>query len=80
MDRLAELLPDNGILSPYPDQEAPVVITVWGRQLELTGPEDPRIALFVAAFGAGETAPEPFASCHGGADPDELPEVGGPVI
>lgn len=80
VDRLAELLPDNGILSPYPDQEAPVVITVWGRQLELTGPEDPRIALFVAEFGAGETAPEPLASCHGGADPDELPEVGGPVI
>jgi hypothetical protein len=80
VDRLAGLLPDNGILSPYPDQDAPVVITVWGRQLELTGPDDPRIALFVADFGAGETAPEPFASCNGGADPDDLPEVGGPVI
>jgi hypothetical protein len=75
VQRLADQLPVNGILSPYPDQEAPVVITVWGRQLALTGPDDPRIALFVAAYGAGETAPEPFASCHGGIDPADLPST-----
>ena len=75
-----EQLPDNGILSPHPDQEAPVVITVWGRQLELTGPEDPRIELFIAEYGAGDTAPEPFASCHGGLAPEDLPPVGGPVV
>lgn len=73
-DQVADLagqLPDNGIMSPYPDQEAPVVITVWARQLELTGPDDPRIALFVKEYGAGETAPEAFASCAGGTtDPD----------
>lgn len=83
--RLEELLPANGLLSPYPDQEAPVVITVWGRQLALEGPDDPRIALFVDAFGAGETAPEPFASCNGGARPEQLPATGegdggGPVV
>ncbi|WGX94538.1 DUF3105 domain-containing protein [Nocardioides sp. L-11A] len=76
VQRLADQLPVNGILSPYPDQEAPVVITVWGRQLALTGPDDPRIALFVAEYGAGDTAPEPFASCHGGVDPDDLPPSG----
>ncbi len=70
VDALEDQLPDNGILSPYPDQEAPVVITTWGRQLELVGADDPRIALFVEEYGAGETAPEPFASCAGGtADP-----------
>ena len=78
--RLTEALPANGILSPYDDQAAPVVITVWGRQLELTGPDDPRIALFVAQFGAGDTAPEPFASCNGGVDPADLPPAGGPVV
>lgn len=72
VDRLAERLPSNGILSPYPDQEAPVVITVWGRQLHLVGPDDPRIDLFVAEYGAGGTAPEPYASCHGGVRPDDL--------
>ncbi|MCL8024364.1 DUF3105 domain-containing protein [Nocardioides bruguierae] len=65
---LAALLPDNGILSPWPEQGAPVKVTVWGRQLDLTGPEDPRLPLFIEAFGHGETAPEPFASCAGGLD------------
>ena len=72
---LAGQLPRNGILSPYPDQEAPVVITAWGRQLDLVGPEDPRIGLFVDAYGAGETAPEPFASCAGGT-PDPNGDTG----
>lgn len=73
IEALTEVLPDNGILSPYPDQEAPVVITVWGRQLELAGADDPRIDLFISEFGGGVTAPEPFASCHGG-----WPEPEGP--
>jgi hypothetical protein len=80
IDRLADQLPANGLLSPYPDQAAPVVITVWGRQLELLGPDDPRIALFVAEYGAGDTAPEPYASCNGGVDPADLADVGGPVV
>ncbi|MBC9731917.1 DUF3105 domain-containing protein [Nocardioides marmotae] len=63
---LAEQLPANGILSPYPDLPAPVVVTVWGRQLRLVGADDPRLGLFVETFGGGETAPEPFASCAGG--------------
>ena len=63
---LADQLPDNGIMSPHPDQEAPVVITAWGRQLYLVGPDDPRVALFLDAYGAGETAPEPLGSCFGG--------------
>lgn len=66
VDRLAAQLPANGILTPWAEQTADVVITVWGRQLELDGPDDPRIPLFVDAFGAGETAPEPYASCAGG--------------
>ncbi len=63
---LAALLPQNGIMAPYPGLRAPVVVTVWGRQLDLTGADDPRLALFIHAFGGGETAPEPFASCAGG--------------
>lgn len=72
IDELAGQLPQNGIMSPYPTQDAPVVITAWGRQLDLLGPDDPRVRLFVRAYGAGETSPEPFASCAGGltAPPD----------
>ncbi|WP_166139852.1 DUF3105 domain-containing protein [Nocardioides ochotonae] len=75
--RLADLLPANGIMSPYPGLDAPVVVTVWGRQLRLEGADDPRLPLFIARFGAGETAPEPFASCAGGlSDPDPGPYAG----
>jgi hypothetical protein len=65
---LVEQLPQNSIASPYDGLPAPVVVTVWGRQLELDGADDPRLGLFVAAFGDGHTAPEPFASCAGGVD------------
>ena len=66
VDRLAGLLPDNGILSPYDGLPAPVVVTVWGAQLRLTGADDPRLPLFLARYGDSHTAPEPFASCAGG--------------
>ncbi|MEQ6900754.1 DUF3105 domain-containing protein [Nocardioides sp. YIM 152588] len=66
---LTAWLPANGILTPWPEQESPVVITVWGRQLALTGPDDERIGLFIEAYGDGSTSPEPFASCAGGIRP-----------
>jgi hypothetical protein len=69
---LVDVLPQNGILSPYEDLRAPVVVTVWGRQLDLTGADDPRLALFVEEYDEGATAPEPFASCAGGVRPEQL--------
>lgn len=75
VDRLAKALPDNGILSPYPDQGAPVVVTVWGRQLALAGADDGRLGLFIDRFGAGQTAPEPLASCGGGVAPEDVPRT-----
>lgn len=72
VEALAAQLPQKGILSPWAEQTAPVVITTWGRQLDLVGVDDPRIGLFVSEFEAGDTAPEPFASCAGG-----LPDAAG---
>jgi hypothetical protein len=66
VEALAGLLPQNGIVSPYDDLAAPVVVTVWGRQLALDGADDPRLPLFLDTYAGGETAPEPFASCAGG--------------
>ena len=63
---LAALLPGNGILSPYPGLDAPLVVTVWGAQLRLSGPDDPRLPLFLERYGNAQTAPEPMASCDGG--------------
>jgi hypothetical protein len=55
------------ILSPYDGLPAPVVVTVWNAQLDLTGPNDPRLPIFIGFYGDGHTAPEAsFASCAGG--------------
>lgn len=66
VERLADLLPQNGILSPYDGLPAPVVVTVWGRQLRLEGADDERLELFLDRYVGGVTAPEPMASCAGG--------------
>ncbi len=62
---LEELLPGDGIMSPYPGLPAPVVVTTWGTQLRLSGADDPRLPLFIERY-LDETAPEPMASCRGG--------------
>jgi hypothetical protein len=55
------------ILSPYDALPAPVVVTVWNAQLDLNGPNDPRLPIFLGFYGDGHTAPEAsFASCAGG--------------
>jgi hypothetical protein len=66
IQEMVQQLPDDSIVSPYPDQDAPVVVTVWGAQLELEGPGDPRLALFVEEYGDGHTSPEPMVTCNGG--------------
>lgn len=66
VEELADVLPDKGILSPYDDLPAPVVVTVWDHQLRLDGADDPRLALFLEEYGDSHTAPEPMASCEGG--------------
>lgn len=63
---LARKLPAEGILSPYAGLPGPVVATVWGRQLVLTGPDDTGLDAFLEEYADGHTAPEPMASCAGG--------------
>jgi hypothetical protein len=66
--RLETLKSGKWMLSPYPDLPAPVVVTVWNAQLDLTGPHDPRLPIFLGFYGDGHTGPEAaFASCKGGA-------------
>jgi hypothetical protein len=50
-------------VSPYADQEAPVVVTAWNNQLELDGPDDPRLDDFLDEFRQGPQTPEPGAPC-----------------
>jgi hypothetical protein len=54
------------LLSPYPDLPAPVVASAWGVQLQLEGPDDPRLASFLDTYRQSPQAPEPGAICHSG--------------
>lgn len=63
---LADELPDNGIMSPRDDLPSPVVVTVWGAQLQLDGADDRRLGLFLEEYGDGHTAPEFGVTCEGG--------------
>lgn len=54
------------LVTPSADLSAPVVATAWGRQLELDGPDDPRLEQFLRAFVQGPQTPEPGAPCTGG--------------
>ncbi len=64
---LREQLPSTyAVLSPFPGLKAPVVASAWGKQLVLTGADDPRLGAFVKAYRQGPQTPEPGAACTGG--------------
>lgn len=54
------------LLSPFPGQTSPIVLTAWGAQLELESATDSRIDEFVQRFRLGPTTPELGAACTGG--------------
>ena len=58
VETLTQQLPDNGIMSPREGLPSPVVVTVWGAQLQLDGADDERLGLFLEEYGDGHTAPE----------------------
>jgi hypothetical protein len=65
---------DYVLASPYPANPAPVVLTAWGRRLELDGPDDERVVEFLELYlEDGPTTPEPGAPCSGavGVPPDQ---------
>lgn len=53
------------LLNPYPDQDSPIVLTVWDRQLALDSVEDARLAEFIDRY-KGVRGPESGAVCSGG--------------
>lgn len=62
-----------GLLSPYPDLPAPVVASAWGRQLAMTGADDPRIETFIQRYRLGKQSPETGAACTGGVNGTSKP-------
>ena len=54
------------LLSPYQEQEAPIVLNAWGNQLKVEKASDPRVATFFKKFVQGKQTPEPNAYCTNG--------------
>ena len=54
-----------GLMSPLPEQTDPIVLSAWGRTLELTKADDDRIGDFIKAFASGPQTPERGAACLG---------------
>lgn len=61
-------LSDKAIISPYDDLPAPVVVTAWNRQLQLSGWDDGGFHDFVAEYRDGHTSPEPNVPCDYGVE------------
>ena len=53
------------LLSPYPDQTSPIVLTVWDRQLEVDSADDARVEQFIDQYKLAR-GPESGAGCSGG--------------
>lgn len=53
------------LLSPYPDQNSPIVLTVWDKQLQVDSADDDRIEEFIDRYRR-RRGPEPAAACNGG--------------
>ena len=54
-----------GLMSPLPEQESPIVLTAWGRTLEVDSADDERVDQFLRAYANGPETPERGAACVG---------------
>ena len=54
------------LLSPYAGLPTPVVVSVWNAQVQLSGPDDPRLAAFLEQFSKDRKAPEAGKGCAEG--------------
>lgn len=67
------------LVSPFPGQEAPIVMSAWGRQLTLESLDDPLFQQFIDMYREdGPTTPEVGAACSGayGVPPDDVTTIG----
>ncbi|MGC5583232.1 DUF3105 domain-containing protein [Ornithinimicrobium sp. W1679] len=66
-----EVLTDLGgqdymLVSPDPEQDAPVVATAWGHQMTLEEADRADLTRFIGEYKQGPQTPEPGAACTGG--------------
>lgn len=74
IDKLKDATPDTyALLSPFEGLPAPVVVSSWGHQLQLTGADDPRLEEFIKEYRQAPDVPEPGALCTNGTDGSDMP-------
>ncbi|WP_405939780.1 DUF3105 domain-containing protein [Streptomyces sp. NBC_00726] len=54
------------LMSPVEDQEAPLMLSAWGKQVTVKSATDARVAQFFTKYVQGPQTPEPGAACTGG--------------
>jgi len=54
------------LISPFPGQSSPIVLTAWGINLEVDSVDDNSIELFIERYRLGSQSPEPGAACSQG--------------
>jgi hypothetical protein len=54
------------LISPYPQQRSPIVLTTWGVQLEVDSIDDERVDQFIERYRLGPNTPERGAACTNG--------------
>jgi hypothetical protein len=54
------------LVSPYPEQRSPIVLTAWGVQLEVDDIGDERVDQFIQRYRLGTNTPERGAACTNG--------------
>ena len=65
------------LVSPYPGMDAPVVASVWGKQIKLDGASDDRLDSFIREYRKNpDNSPEPQGICWSGisATTDTVPQ------
>ena len=61
------------LLSPFPGQRSPVVLTAWAVQLEVESAADERVELFIRRYRLGPTTPERGNACGSGGVGSPIP-------
>lgn len=63
-DRVAKT--PYSLMSPVKDQDAPLILSAWGKQVTVKSATDARVAQFFTTYVQGPQTPEPGAACTGG--------------
>ncbi|GGT45493.1 membrane protein [Streptomyces kurssanovii] len=68
VDKLADKVKKTPytLMSPYKDQQGPIMLSAWGKQLTVDSADDKRVSQFFTKYVQGPQTPEPGAACTGG--------------